>query len=238
MDDGPVRRLEFIQTRPSPTMKGTMKNSTRQARRRRRTNSRRSHGLALALGALSALLGLTAIVVGVVAWSMDRPEPQQLLPGETSLAGRSPWFDSGTTLFVAPLRDGSVPGPADLGCTLFTTEGDRSLRVPADADVLGTRVVAQTSLEPSVHVGTTGANDRLMCSGPRCATRSSGRCRRRPGPRGTRCRSSSPGWPCSGSPRSSTPGLAACGAGSAEPGRRPRRGPPASAPPRSACSTR
>ncbi len=166
MDDGPVRRLEFIQTRPSPTMKGTMKNSTRQARRRRRTNSRRSHGLALALGALSALLGLTAIVVGVVAWSMDRPEPQQLLPGETSLAGRSPWFDSGTTLFVAPLRDGSVPGPADLGCTLFTTEGDRSLRVPADADVLGTRVVAQTSLEPSVHVGTTGANDRLMCSGP------------------------------------------------------------------------
>ncbi|NHA69466.1 hypothetical protein [Phycicoccus flavus] len=118
------------------------------------------------LGALCAVLGLGAVVVGVIAWSMDRPAPQQLLDGETALVGRSPWFDAGSTLFAAPLRDGSVPGPTQLGCTLYTQEGDRALRTPADPDRLGTRVVAQTSLEASVRVGSTGDTDRIMCDGP------------------------------------------------------------------------
>ncbi|WP_036829394.1 hypothetical protein LG324_08605 [Phycicoccus jejuensis] len=144
-----------------------MLNTTKRPARRRRTDSRRSHTVALFLGTVCALLGLGAVVVGVIAWSMDRPEPRQLLAGETALAGRTPWFDAGTTLFVAPLRDGSVPGPADLGCSLFTTEGTRTLRVASDTDVLGTRVVAQTSLEPSVQVGPTTGTDRIMCSGPR-----------------------------------------------------------------------
>ena len=120
----------------------------------------------MVLGALSALAGLAAITVGVIAWTMDRPAPQQLLAGGTALAGRSPWFDAGTTIFAAPTREGEVPGPADLGCTLYTREGEQALRTPADRDVLGTRVVAQLSLEPAVTVGRTSDTDRLLCDGP------------------------------------------------------------------------
>lgn len=134
--------------------------------RRRRTDSRRSHSISLVAGALSAVLGVAAVTVGLVAWTMDRPVPQQLLDGQTTPAGRTPWFDAGTTLFAAPARDGSVPTPTDLGCTLYTREGARPLRTAPDPERTGTRVVARLSLEPSVHVGPTDDTDRIMCDGP------------------------------------------------------------------------
>lgn len=161
-----MARPEFTVTVDTSMTRGTMRTRSRRARGRRLTDSRRSHTISLVLGALSALVGLVAITVGVVAWSMDRPEPQQVLGGQTTLAGRTPWFDAGTTLFAAAARDGSVPNPAQLGCTLYSTEGNRRLTVPADPDRLGTRVVAQTSLEPSVDVGPTAATDRILCTGP------------------------------------------------------------------------
>ena len=118
------------------------------------------------LAAVCAVLGLGAIGVGTVAWSMDRPTPQQLLPGETTLVGATPWFDAGSTVFAAALRDGTVPAPEALGCTRFTREGSAPLRSPADPRQLGTRVVDQVSLEPVAVVGPTASTDRVMCDGP------------------------------------------------------------------------
>ena len=80
--------------------------------------------------------------------------------------GRSPWFDPGSTLFVAQPRTGPLPTPTDLGCTKHTATQVVPLRTAADPDRVGTRVVADLSLVPRVTVGPTDASDRIRCSGP------------------------------------------------------------------------
>ncbi|MBK8730814.1 MAG: hypothetical protein IPM00_16370 [Tetrasphaera sp.] len=134
--------------------------------RQRRTNSLRAHRVSLVVASMAALAGVAAIVVGVIAWTMDRPQPQQLVDSTSTTIGASPWFDAGTTIFVARPEGQPVRTPAALGCTVYTPgEPDRPLRTAADPDVLGTRVVAEVSLLPVVTIGPTGPTERVMCNG-------------------------------------------------------------------------
>ena len=55
-----------------------------------------------------------------------------------------------------PLPDGSIPAPERLDCVVRKGDRDKQLRQQADADQLGSRVQAGSSLVPVVVVGASG----------------------------------------------------------------------------------
>lgn len=142
-----------------------MKRSTR--RRRARTSSQRSYLTGVALATLAAVAAVASIAVGVVAWSMERPERVPVSANAAAALERTPWFDSGVTLFATPIgseRDPQPP-PAAWACTLSESGLTQELVRRPDRDRVGTRVVEGVSVVPVVTVGRTSARSELLCTG-------------------------------------------------------------------------
>lgn len=135
--------------------------------RRRYTNSSRRHLLGVIASAVTALVALVLLVIGAVAWSMPQLDPVRVTPDRAAGLAQTPWFDAGSTLFAAV--DPAVhTTPADWACRLQPAgSAARELTGRPDADIVGTRVVDDTSLFPVVTVGPTGDGTTLTCSGPR-----------------------------------------------------------------------
>lgn len=137
---------------------------------RRYTDSSRRHRAGVIASAIVAVTACGLLGVGAVAWSMPQLEPVKVLAGQPADLGRSPWFDSGTTVF-ADIDPAVKTRAADWGCRL--TDGDssaRALESTPDPDVIGTRVIDDQSLTPVVTVGPTGDGSSITCSGGRAET--------------------------------------------------------------------
>lgn len=142
----------------------------RRDRRRRlgRTSSRRQHLLGLVASAVCALLAVTAVGVGVIAWTMERPTAIAVGSNEAVVLGASPWFDAGSTLFAAPVGDerSPQPPPNTWACTLAHEGAPVDLVRRPDASTVGTRVVDGISVTPVITIGPTREGAELLCVGP------------------------------------------------------------------------
>lgn len=140
----------------------------RREARPARSDSRMAHSVSLTLSVLLALVACAAVGVGTFAWLMPRTPRLEIVAGRTVPLGASPWFDTGSLLFAVPEENpaSSPPRTADWGCVLRRAETTRSLTVPADPDVVGSRVVARRSVVPVLVIGPARAGDTLRCAGP------------------------------------------------------------------------
>ncbi|MFT3875675.1 MAG: hypothetical protein QM708_04540 [Propioniciclava sp.] len=134
-------------------------------KRHGRADFRRRRGIAAVVSLVLAVLGLSLVTVGVIAWSSPRQDPA-LLSREVWVPVRpTPWFDPGTTIF-AVTRPTAMPTAEQLNCSLRTPDGVVTpLARLADADRLGSRVKSGVSLSPVLDVGRTGAGTELACAG-------------------------------------------------------------------------
>lgn len=125
------------------------------------------HIVGSVISAVCALAGVAAIAVGVLAWTMDRPETTRVASNVVAPVGATPWFDSGSTLFAAPVGEerGPQPPPAAWGCVLVTDGVETELVRRPDRDAVGTRVVDGFSVVPVVTVGPTDEAAELLCTG-------------------------------------------------------------------------
>ena len=141
--------------------------SGRRRRSRATTNSRHQHVLGLTISLLCLGGAILAITIGVLAWTMDRPDRVRVVSHEAVAPGQTPWFDAGSTLFSIPIgtEASSQPAPAAWACTLTTDTVTTELVRRPDRDVVGTRVVEGISLIPVVTIGTTASGVELLCTG-------------------------------------------------------------------------
>lgn len=148
----------------------TPANRARKVRRRApRTSATRSHRVGVASAIVTAAAGLTCLGIGGFAWAMPQLEPVHLQFGVSSGLGRTPWFSAGSTVFAA-VDPAAVPDPSAWGCRL---QRPRSTAVDLlslpDPDLVGSRVVSDTSLTAVVTVGPTQEGSAISCSGPGAA---------------------------------------------------------------------
>jgi len=111
------------------------------------------------------------VAIGTIAWASPRQSPVLLQRGVEHSVQATPWFDPGATIFTIPLPDGSIPQPERLDCTVREGTQEWPLQQRADADQLGSRVQAGSSVVPVVVVGPTGPGAEITCAGAYLANR-------------------------------------------------------------------
>lgn len=131
---------------------------------RQRRNLRARLRAQMLISAALAVAGLGLAIVGVVAWASPRQEPQLLQRGVAVPIQQTPLFDPGTTVFAAPGPTGLVATPEQLRCEI-RSRTTVPLHEKADADHLGSRVGAGTSLVATLTVGATASGAELVCQG-------------------------------------------------------------------------
>ena len=160
MSTARMPRENMVPVRPRKSPKRRPRRDHRAVRRAQNTAS-----------AILAVSGATLVTIGTIAWATPRQSPELLQRAVTHSLQATPWFDPGATIFTTPLPDGSIPAPERLDCVVRNGGRDKQLRQPADADQLGSRVQAGSSLVPVVVVGASGPGAELTCSGAYLANR-------------------------------------------------------------------
>ncbi|MFV0462799.1 MAG: hypothetical protein ACK5MP_06350, partial [Nostocoides sp.] len=103
--------------------------------------------------------------VGGIAWSQSTPQPMEIVNDEPIVLPATPWFGSGSTLFIeAPDGAATVGPPQSYGCVGTAGTTTKDLRGQPDRKRLGTRVVDGVSLAPAVAIGPTTSGQVLQCA--------------------------------------------------------------------------